>query len=170
MLTLNMGLVYTVINLLVLYILMKKFLFKPVNNILEQRRAAIEEEMNQAQTLKEEAMQLKESYEADTKGAKEASAGIIREARQKADQEASVILSQARKEADKIRTDTEERLKQEREKTMRGLQKDVADLAVEAAEQILSGGSRQREDEAFYDMFLRNAGEQKNAVQRGENA
>ena len=170
MVDINGTLLIQIVNFLIFVAILGHFCYKPVIKVLDERKQHIKNDLDSAANNRADAEKLKESYEADTKGAKEASAGIIREARQKADQEASVILSQARKEADKIRTDTEERLKQEREKTMRGLQKDVADLAVEAAEQILSGGSRQREDEAFYDMFLRNAGEQKNAVQRGENA
>ncbi|MEI3139219.1 MAG: ATP synthase F0 subunit B [Lachnospiraceae bacterium] len=38
MLRLDWNLVFTVINLLILYVLMRKFLFKPVNEILEKRR------------------------------------------------------------------------------------------------------------------------------------
>ena len=48
MLRLDINLVFTIINLLVLYFLMKKFLFKPVNNIIAQREEAIKKQFDDA--------------------------------------------------------------------------------------------------------------------------
>ena len=38
MLTLNLNLLYTVVNVLVLFLLLRKFLYKPVMNIIAQRQ------------------------------------------------------------------------------------------------------------------------------------
>ena len=48
MLSLNISLVYVIINLLIFYFLMKKFLFGPVHRILDERQKLIAEEMAQA--------------------------------------------------------------------------------------------------------------------------
>ena len=48
MLRVDINLVFTIINLLVLYLLMKKFLFGPVVAVMEKRKAMIEEQFANA--------------------------------------------------------------------------------------------------------------------------
>ena len=55
MLRLDINLVFTIINLLVLYFLMKKFLFKPVNNIIAQREEAIKKQFDDADEAQKKA-------------------------------------------------------------------------------------------------------------------
>ena len=63
MLRLDINLVFTIINLLVLYFLMKKFLFKPVNNIIAQREEAIKKQFDEADEAQKKADDLKKQYE-----------------------------------------------------------------------------------------------------------
>ena len=56
MLRLDINLVFTIINLLVLYFLMKKFLFKPVNNIIAQREEAIKNSLMMQMRLRRRLM------------------------------------------------------------------------------------------------------------------
>ena len=56
--------VFTIINLLVLYFLMRKFLFGPVNAILNGRAKAIEDSLAQARQEQEEAQRLHNQYQA----------------------------------------------------------------------------------------------------------
>lgn len=63
MLRLDINLVFTIINLLVLYFLMKKFLFKPVNNIIAQREEAIKKQFDDADEAQKKADDLKKQYE-----------------------------------------------------------------------------------------------------------
>ena len=64
MLRLDINLLFTIINLLIWYLLIKKFLFKPVNNIIAKREEAIEGRYKEAEQEKLEAGQQKEKYEA----------------------------------------------------------------------------------------------------------
>ena len=43
MLTLNLNLLYTVVNVLVLFLLLRKFLYKPVMNIIAQRQKQVDD-------------------------------------------------------------------------------------------------------------------------------
>lgn len=74
----------TILNLFLTMLLVKKFLFKPINRILEQRQALSEKELTQARAAREEADGLKTEYESS-----------LAEARS----EAAVILQNAQKEA-----------------------------------------------------------------------
>ena len=50
MLTLNLNLLYTVVNILVLFLLLRKFLYKPVMNIIAQRQKQVDDALNAAET------------------------------------------------------------------------------------------------------------------------
>ena len=56
MLTLNLNLLYTVVNILVLFLLLRKFLYKPVMNIIAQRQKQVDDALNAAETSKQEAV------------------------------------------------------------------------------------------------------------------
>ena len=49
MLTLNLNLLYTVVNILVLFLLLRKFLYKPVMNIIAQRQKQVDDALNAAE-------------------------------------------------------------------------------------------------------------------------
>lgn len=52
-----------IINFLVLVWLLKRFLYKPVMNVIAQRQARVEGQLNEAKSLKQQAEQLKQQYE-----------------------------------------------------------------------------------------------------------
>ena len=55
MLKLDLNLLWTVVDVLILYVLLRKFLFKPIQNVLNQRQKKIEDDIAAAQTSKNEA-------------------------------------------------------------------------------------------------------------------
>ena len=57
-----LNLLFTVLNLLVLFLLMKKFLYKPVLGVIEKRKELIDQQFEQVQGAKAEAAVLKEQY------------------------------------------------------------------------------------------------------------
>ena len=58
MLTLNLNLLYTVVNILVLFLLLRKFLYKPVMNIIAQRQKQVDDALAAAETSKKRLRQL----------------------------------------------------------------------------------------------------------------
>ena len=84
MLRLDWNLLFTVINLLILYVLMKRFLFKPVNEILEKRQREEDARLSAAEEAKNSALKSKEEYEASIKNAEQEKAQIVTKAREEA--------------------------------------------------------------------------------------
>ena len=64
MIQINMNLVYTIINLIVLYLLLRHFLIRPVMEVMEKRRRMIDEGFQNARSAKEDALKMKREYEA----------------------------------------------------------------------------------------------------------
>ncbi len=158
MLSLNMSLVYNIINLIVLYLLLKKFLFKPVTAIMEKRRKMIEDGLANAQNVQKEAAALKEQYEEALKGAKAQSSQIIQTAKADAKKEYERIVEEADTQAGKLLKDARESISQEREKTLQDMKEQIAGLAMTAAAKIV-GEQKGQNEEALYDQFLRETGE-----------
>ena len=81
MLQFNVSLVYNIINLIVLCLLLKHFLIKPVLGIMDKRQAMINEKLENVKSTKEEADALKSQYEAALKDARAESGRIVEEAK-----------------------------------------------------------------------------------------
>ena len=63
MIKLDMGIVYTIINLIVLYLLLRHFLIGPVTQVMEKRKQIIEDGYKNAQKAQDDALRMKQEYE-----------------------------------------------------------------------------------------------------------
>ena len=96
MLRLDWNLLFTIINLIVLYVCMKKFLYGPITAIMDKRQNMIREQLANATQTEEEARQMKNRYEAALQGAKDESGKIVDQARAEAKSEYERILGGCR--------------------------------------------------------------------------
>lgn len=161
MLRLDSNLIFTIINLLVLYFLMKKFLFGRVNDILKKREEAIRKQFEDAQAAEDEANELKTQCESSLASAQADSAQIIREARVKAGEEYDRIVKTADDEATRRIQKAEETIADEREKSMRDMQADIRELVVAAAEKVVGEQASAADSRRIYDDFIAKMGEAK---------
>ena len=97
MIKVDLSLLWTIINLVVFYLLLKKFLFKPVMGIMEKREQMIADGLKNASDRQEEAETLKKEYESALSGAKEESVKIVENARVEAKRQSDEILAERRK-------------------------------------------------------------------------
>ncbi len=78
MIEINMNLVYTIINVIILYLLLRHFLIKPVTDIMEKRKQLIADGLQSAQDAQDGALKMKQEYEAALNGAKQESVQIVK--------------------------------------------------------------------------------------------
>ena len=159
MISINLNLVWNIINLIVLYLLLKHFLIGPVMNIMEQRKLMIEEGFRNAQTAQDDANRLKQEYETALSGAKQESVQLIEDARKSAKAEYDRIIIEAGEKADTMLESAKESVRVEREQTMKELKSQIAGLAAASAAKIISGNADEKESQDLYDQFLKEAGE-----------
>lgn len=148
-----MGLVWTIINLIVLFLLLRHFLINPVSNIMEQRRKLIADGLQNAQDTQDEANRLKAEYEEALSGAKKESAEIVDKARIDARAEYDRIVGEAGAKAGNIIENAKENVRIGREQTMKELQSQIAGLAIASAEKIVGD-----KEQNIYDQFLGEVG------------
>ena len=155
------NIVFTLINILVLYAFMRHFLIGPVRKIIEDRKNTIENDLDGAATAKKDAVQMKQQYEASMKEAKANAAVIMEDARAKAKKEYDQILAQAKEDADRKLKEAEKTIAMARKEAMDSLSSSVAGLAMTAAAKLLAEQSGPERDRSVYDSFLKKAGEGK---------
>ena len=159
MIQINLNLVFTIINLLVLYILMKKFLFGPVIRIMDQRKEMIEQQFEEAKKTEDSANQLQKQYENALKSAKEESYQIVEQAKLEAKTQAERTAEEARVQADQLFAKAQADIAAEREYAMRQMQGEIGKLAMEAAARIVGSQAGEEQDLSMYDQFIEKAGD-----------
>ncbi|WP_346662998.1 F0F1 ATP synthase subunit B [uncultured Merdimonas sp.] len=165
MLRVDFNLVLTMINLVVLFLILRKFLFRPVMDIMEKREAMIADGLKNAETSQTEALELKSQYEAKLQGAKEESSQMIERAKQEAKAEYDRIVSDADNEAQKLIQSARDNMDMEREQAIRDMKSQVASLAMDAARKVLVNGGRGADDTSAYDQFLEETGDPHGAAE-----
>lgn len=159
MIEININLVFTIINLIVLYLLMKKFLFGPVIGIMEQRKSLIDQQFASARETEQKALELKDQYEDSLKSAREESFRIMDQAKEEAKSQAGRIMDNANAQAEEIIAKARENIRLEQETAMKDMEGKVAELAMEAAARIMGEKSSNSQDLSLYDQFLEEAGD-----------
>lgn len=159
MLRLDINLVFTIINLLIIYFIIRRFLFKPVKKILAQRQEEIDSQFKSAQDTKREALELKKQYEESMTGIEEERKYTLGKARVKASKEYDKIIADAKIEADKLIEKSKKEAELEKERCVREAKEQIADLVVEATAKVVASGQGQEADREIYNQFLAKTGE-----------
>lgn len=160
MLEINVNLIWVLINLIILFILFKKFMLGRIMRVIERRDKLMKDQIAKANAANEKARKLKSKYEKTISGAKEESQKIVEAARQRAELEYKQIIQEAEERARRLVESTTEGLEQERAKAMQDAQNEIAGLAIAAAAKIIGETSGKLSDNELYDEFLTKAGEQ----------
>ena len=143
-----------VANVLILFVLLRIFLFKPINKIKAERTRTIQDNLDSAQKAKEEAEELRQQYEDSISEAKEKANQIIIKAHEDAEAERSAIIRKSQEEADKIVADADKTIENERKRVLRQAQSEIADLAIEAASKIIGENVDDEKNRRLVDKFL----------------
>ena len=128
LLRIDWNVLFTIINLLILYFGLRKFLIKPVTNVMEQRRQMIEGQMADAKKTTEQANELKSQYE-------------------DADRRADATIERARKT-----------IETERKQALDGVETQIAGLAMMAAGKVLGKADAAEQNKLMYEQFLAKTG------------
>nr|WP_243167384.1 MULTISPECIES: F0F1 ATP synthase subunit B [Anaerostipes] len=149
---------WTFVNLIVFFIILKKLLFQPVMGMIEKREQMISGQIEDAEQKNTQAGLLKERYEAELKNANQEAARIVKTAKERGKEEYEKILRDADAEASKIIADARKTIETEREKAVQGIQNEIAQVAIAAASKVIQENVDQASNEKILDDFLREAG------------
>ncbi len=146
--------IWAAINLILLFILMKIFLFKPLRKMMDERTRSIQEDIDSAKKSKEEAEALRQQYDEDLSSAKAEAQQIIMKAHEQAETEKAAIIKRSQEEADQIVVEANKSIESERKKVLAQAQTQIADLAIEAASRIIGENVDDEKNRRLVDRFL----------------
>lgn len=144
---------------LVLFFLMKKFLWKSVKEFMTARSDKMQEDLNASEVAKEAALLDRNRAKEELQQASERSEEIVNAAVKEAKNEKESILAQANKEADAARKKASEQIVIEREEMYRSMQKEMVEVALAAASKLLEEKNGEDLDREAIDAFVKEATE-----------
>ncbi len=150
---------FTLINLLILFLGLKHFLFAPVNKVLSERQQAVDQSLKDAETAKAEAEAVQAEYNEKLAAAKEESAEMLRSAARRAQQRSDEIIQSAKDDAAAIRQQNEAELDRERRKAASALRGEVSGLAVAVAEKVVEREINPADHARLIDEFIDSVGD-----------
>ncbi|MCD7757871.1 MAG: ATP synthase F0 subunit B [Clostridiales bacterium] len=157
MLRVDIGLLWTAINLVVLYVLMQRFLFKPVHKILEQRQAQVDQSLADAEEAKAQALKLEQEHSASLTKVEEEKRRILQDAQQQANQEYARIVADANTTAQGIIQNAETQAEARKKDILQKAQGEITEIVVAAAAKVAYANAEHDSD--LYDEFLKKAAE-----------
>lgn len=143
-----------IINIVVLFLLLRLILFKPVSRFLSERSGRINDQLSEAENKRHEAEALKQEYALQLEKAVEEGHDVIRASKTKATQEAQTILSDAKAQADKLFDESQERIAKEKDRALEQMRQEVAQLSVDIAARILKREVTERDNVALAEEFF----------------
>jgi F-type H+-transporting ATPase subunit b len=145
---------FSVINILVLFFFLKKFLFGRVNAMLEKRAQMVQADMDEAKQHAADAEKLKNAYEETLSGAKQEAKQIIATAEQNAHAQGSEITAKAQQQADTLLKEAQKEIERERRQTLG----EIADLALAAASKLMEQKVDDQTNRELVNAFLSEEG------------
>jgi F-type H+-transporting ATPase subunit b len=150
--------IFVLINLLVLYWFMKKFLFKPVTNFMENRKNSIEQGLKEAADAKSEASKIRKDYEEQIKKIKEDGDKLLNEAKARAAREYDEMIEAAKKDAMAIVQKGHADVERERAEMLLETKQQIALLAITAATKLVQANMDTEANKVLVDKFIDEAG------------
>lgn len=143
-----------IVHFLLLVFLLHRFVYRPVLNMLAERRRRIEEGLKAAELAREEAArqraELEKQLEEERRKAQERVAAATRQAEQLREQ----ILAEARAEAERILAEAREQAQQERERILHDARRQIAELSLLVAQKVVGESLDEQKQHQIIERFL----------------
>ena len=145
-------------NLFIQVYLIKKFLFKPINEILEKRKNLADKTIREAREAQSEADSLKEQYESSLTNAHAEAAQIVSDAQKEAQKKADTLVQEAQEEAASIKARAAADIEQEKKKAINEAKDEIGSLAMDIAGKVVEKEINESDHKKLIDDFLNKVG------------
>ncbi len=148
-------------NLLILFLLMKKFLYKPVTQVLEKRRAEINGDYAAADEAKRTALASKAEYEEKLSSAEHEASEMRKSAADEAKRHGERIIAEANARADGIIKAAEAQVMLDKKKAEADIKREIADVSTLLAEKLIGKEVNADTHHELIDSFIEEIGDAK---------
>ena len=151
---------FTLLNMVLTFLILKKFLFKPVTKMIDDRQKEIDGLYADANAAKQDAEAMRADYDRKLSEAKQTSAQIVSEAKQEANRRSDEIIRQARQDADALRQKAGTEIALEKKKALNEVKGDISKIALDIAGKVVEREMNEKDQERLIEGFLREMGDQ----------
>ncbi|SDY67243.1 ATP synthase F0 subcomplex B subunit [Proteiniborus ethanoligenes] len=144
---------------IVLFLILRHFLFGPVSGFLNARKEKIAKDIDEAKLQREEANALRLEYESRIDEAKNEARVIVDSAKKRGEELKDQIVVEAKTEASNVLAKAKSDIQREREKTMADLKSEVVQIAMMAAEKVVEKSLDEKAHNDMINKFIDEVGE-----------
>ncbi len=152
--------IFAICNLLLLTLGIKHFLFKPVQEIMRQRREQIDDTYARAEKAQGEAQALRQECETRLSGAREEASQIVKAATDRATARSEELVAAARAEAAALKTKADAEIESERRKAAGELKGEISELVVNLAGLVVEKEIDAKVHKDLIDDFISHVGDE----------
>lgn len=145
-------------NLVILFLIVKKFFYKPVKSMLDSRKAKVEKDYADASEAKQKANETLSSYEEKLSHAKDESNAIIAAAVENAKSREREIIDEAKSEAEGIVKKAQINADQELKKARESIKDEIVEVSAQLTEKLLSREIKKEDHQNLIDSFIEEIG------------
>ena len=146
-------------NLMIQLVIFKKFLLKPIKQVIADRKAKADSEIADAQKLRAEAEAMKAEYEQNLQNARTEANQIVATAQKTATARSEEIVGEARAQAAALKQKAEADIAQERKKAVNEVKDEIGGIAMEIASKVVEREISEKDHKDLIDEFIKNVGE-----------
>lgn len=143
---------------IILFAVISRFLYKPVNGLINERKKVIASNLAVAEKQKEEMAEIKSDYEAEILKARGEAKEIVDDSRAKGEEVRMQIIEQANEEAVQIKARAEKELEREREQNQRDMKDQIAEISMLVASKVIQKNLDNETQQKFIDQFIDEVG------------
>lgn len=143
---------------LILFWLLKRYAFGPLFGIMEERKALIQSQLDNAENSRKQASQQLEEQKQALQQARKEAHDIIEQARTTSSKQADDIIGTAKSEASRLKDDAVRDIDSEKNKAIAALRSEVGGMSVAIASKIIEKQIDEKSQEQLVDQYLKEVG------------
>ena len=147
-------------NLIILFLFLKKILFGPLKNIIDQRQKQIKDMYDEARADKDAAAAMRVEYEQKLADASAKGEEIIRSATARAHKQEEEIIREANETAAKNLRRADEQIEMEKKKALNQIKDEVSSMAVDIASAVIEKNLSEEDNREMIDRFIGQLGDE----------
>lgn len=149
----------TLANTIALFLVLKKFLFKPVMKMIQDRQHEIDTMYDEADQAKQNALSIQAEYEQKLSVAAETSEKMVKEAVARGKNREEEIIRQARADAAAIMDKASADIAQEKKKALNDAKDEISGIAMSIAEKVVGRQLNDADQSKLVDQFINELGD-----------
>ena len=153
-------LIANICNLFIQMLIIKKFFLDKIVAVLDQRRSAADKEITDAEKAKQEAMEIKKTYEDNMLQANAKANEILQTAQKTAAERSEKIIAEAQTSAAQIKSKASADIAQEKKKAINDAKNEISGLAMAIAGKVVEKELGESDQSQLIDRFINELGDQ----------